>query len=83
RLFPYRSAPSPPPPLFLAPGPPPADPLPPQGPAPSRVSQVVCESSLVLGPRPPPDGLHLALVPSRHPRPFPVSPCPSLRSSLG
>ncbi|CAI7813508.1 unnamed protein product, partial [Closterium sp. NIES-53] len=40
RLFPYRSAPSPPPPLFLAPGPPPVDPLPPQGPAPSRVSQV-------------------------------------------
>ncbi|CAI7734963.1 unnamed protein product [Closterium sp. NIES-53] len=31
RLFPYRSAPSPPPPLFLAPGPPPVDPLPPQG----------------------------------------------------
>ncbi|CAI7794718.1 unnamed protein product [Closterium sp. NIES-54] len=40
RLFPYRSAPSPPPPLFLAPGPPPVDPLPPQGPAPLRVSQV-------------------------------------------
>ncbi|CAI7848939.1 unnamed protein product [Closterium sp. NIES-54] len=40
RLFPYRSAPSPPPPLFLAPGPPPVDPLPPQGPAPSRVSKV-------------------------------------------
>ncbi|CAI7865939.1 unnamed protein product [Closterium sp. NIES-53] len=34
-LFPYRSAPSPPPLLFLAPGPPPIDPLPPQGPAPS------------------------------------------------
>ncbi|CAI7884250.1 unnamed protein product [Closterium sp. NIES-54] len=31
RLFPYRSAPSPPPPLFLAPSPPPGDPLPPQG----------------------------------------------------
>ncbi|CAI7881305.1 unnamed protein product [Closterium sp. NIES-54] len=31
RLFPYRSAPSPPPPLFLAPSPPPIDPLPPQG----------------------------------------------------
>ncbi|CAI7929593.1 unnamed protein product, partial [Closterium sp. NIES-54] len=31
RLFPYRSAPSPPPPLFLAPSPPPVDPLPPQG----------------------------------------------------
>ncbi|CAI7831848.1 unnamed protein product, partial [Closterium sp. NIES-54] len=40
RLFPYRSAPSPPPPLFLAPAPPPVDPLPPQGPAPSGVSQV-------------------------------------------
>ncbi|CAI7801060.1 unnamed protein product [Closterium sp. NIES-53] len=38
--FPYRSAPLPPPPLFLAPGPPPVDPLPPQGPAPSGVSQV-------------------------------------------
>ncbi|CAI7868502.1 unnamed protein product [Closterium sp. NIES-53] len=40
RLFPYRSAPPPPPPLFLAPDPPPVDPLPPQGPAPSGVSQV-------------------------------------------
>ncbi|CAI7774068.1 unnamed protein product [Closterium sp. NIES-54] len=40
RLFPYPSAPSPPPPLFLAPGPPPVDPLPPQGPAPSGVSYV-------------------------------------------
>ncbi|CAI7855986.1 unnamed protein product, partial [Closterium sp. NIES-53] len=40
RLFPYRSAPPPPPPLFVAPGPPPVDPLPPQGPAPSGVSQV-------------------------------------------
>ncbi|CAI7789312.1 unnamed protein product, partial [Closterium sp. NIES-53] len=39
-LFPYRSAPTPPPPLFLAPGPPPVDPLSPQGPAPSGVSQV-------------------------------------------
>ncbi|CAI7830029.1 unnamed protein product [Closterium sp. NIES-54] len=39
-LFPYRSAPPPPPPLFIAPGPPPVDPLPPQGPAPSGVSQV-------------------------------------------
>ncbi|CAI7847383.1 unnamed protein product, partial [Closterium sp. NIES-54] len=34
RLFPYRSAPLPPPPLFFAPGPPPVDPLP------SGVSQV-------------------------------------------
>ncbi|CAI7770050.1 unnamed protein product, partial [Closterium sp. NIES-54] len=40
RLFPYRTAPQPPPPLFLAPGPPPVDPLPPQGPAPSGDSQV-------------------------------------------
>ncbi|CAI7899859.1 unnamed protein product, partial [Closterium sp. NIES-53] len=40
RLFPYRSAPPPPPPLFLAPDPPPVDPLPPQGPAPSGVSQI-------------------------------------------
>ncbi|CAI7922340.1 unnamed protein product [Closterium sp. NIES-54] len=39
-LFPYRTAPLPPPPLFFAPGPPPVDPLPPQGPAPSAVSQV-------------------------------------------
>ncbi|CAI7894218.1 unnamed protein product [Closterium sp. NIES-54] len=40
RLFPYRAAPLPPPPLFLAPSPPLVDPLPPQGPAPSGVSQV-------------------------------------------
>ncbi|CAI7767181.1 unnamed protein product [Closterium sp. NIES-53] len=39
-LFPYRTAPLPPPPLFLAPGTPPVDPLPPQGPAPLGVSQV-------------------------------------------
>ncbi|CAI7786375.1 unnamed protein product [Closterium sp. NIES-54] len=39
-LFPYRTAPLPPPPLFLAPGPPPVDLLPPQGPAPSGVSKV-------------------------------------------
>ncbi|CAI7900737.1 unnamed protein product [Closterium sp. NIES-54] len=38
RLFPYRSAPSPPPPLFLAPGPPPVDPLLSQGAAPSAAS---------------------------------------------
>ncbi|CAI7853121.1 unnamed protein product [Closterium sp. NIES-54] len=48
RLFPYRSAPLPPPPLFLAPGPPPVDPLPPQGPAPLGVSRV----------DPPPDAVH-------------------------
>ncbi|CAI7877061.1 unnamed protein product [Closterium sp. NIES-53] len=40
RLFPYRSVPPPPVPLFLAPDPPPLDPLPPKGPAPSGVSQV-------------------------------------------
>ncbi|CAI7895123.1 unnamed protein product [Closterium sp. NIES-53] len=40
RFFPYRTASLPPPPLFLAPGPPPVDPLPPEGPAPSSVSQV-------------------------------------------
>ncbi|CAI7924364.1 unnamed protein product [Closterium sp. NIES-53] len=40
RLFPYRTASLPPPQLFLAPGPPQVDPLPPQGPAPSGVSQV-------------------------------------------
>ncbi|CAI7895345.1 unnamed protein product [Closterium sp. NIES-53] len=40
RLFPYHSAPLPPLPLFLALGPPPVDPLPPQGLAPSGVSQV-------------------------------------------
>ncbi|CAI7923510.1 unnamed protein product [Closterium sp. NIES-53] len=39
-LFPYRAAPLPTPPLFFAPGPPPVDPLPPQGPAPSGMSQV-------------------------------------------
>ncbi|CAI5929252.1 unnamed protein product [Closterium sp. NIES-64] len=40
RLFPYRTAPLPPPPLFLTPGAASADPLPPQGAAPSGVSQV-------------------------------------------
>ncbi|CAI7784723.1 unnamed protein product [Closterium sp. NIES-54] len=40
RLFPYRSAPPPLPPFFFAPVPPPVDPLPPQGPAPSGVSQL-------------------------------------------
>ncbi|CAI7810794.1 unnamed protein product [Closterium sp. NIES-53] len=39
-LFPYRSAPPLQLPLFLAPGPPLVDPLPPKGPAPSGVSQV-------------------------------------------
>ncbi|CAI7787414.1 unnamed protein product, partial [Closterium sp. NIES-53] len=40
RLFPYRTASPPPPPLFLAPGSPLVDPLHPKGPAPSGVSQV-------------------------------------------
>ncbi|CAI5966316.1 unnamed protein product [Closterium sp. NIES-64] len=40
RLFPYRTPSLPQPLLFLVPGPPPVDPLPPQGPAPSGVSQV-------------------------------------------
>ncbi|CAI5483776.1 unnamed protein product [Closterium sp. Yama58-4] len=40
RLFPYRTAPLPPPPLFLTPGAAVVDPLPPQGPATSGVSQV-------------------------------------------
>ncbi|CAI5977969.1 unnamed protein product [Closterium sp. NIES-64] len=40
RPFPYRTPSLPPPPHFLVPGPPPVDPLPPQGPAPSGVSQV-------------------------------------------
>ncbi|CAI7821198.1 unnamed protein product [Closterium sp. NIES-54] len=40
RLFPYCIASLPPLPLFLAPGTPPVDPFPPQGPAPSSVSQV-------------------------------------------
>ncbi|CAI7872659.1 unnamed protein product [Closterium sp. NIES-53] len=40
RLFPYRTAPLPPPPLFLNPSAPSVDPLPPQGPAPSGVSHV-------------------------------------------
>ncbi|CAI5934760.1 unnamed protein product [Closterium sp. NIES-64] len=40
RLFPNRTAPLPPPPLFHAPGATVVDPLPPQGAAPSGVSQV-------------------------------------------
>ncbi|CAI7788494.1 unnamed protein product [Closterium sp. NIES-53] len=40
RLFPYRTASLPPPPLFLAPSNPPVDPLPPQGRALSGVSQL-------------------------------------------
>ncbi|CAI7744740.1 unnamed protein product [Closterium sp. NIES-54] len=53
RLFPYLSTPPPPPALFLAPGPPPVDPLPPQGPAPSGVSQV--------DPLPGPAPVHVAV----------------------
>ncbi|CAI5968188.1 unnamed protein product [Closterium sp. NIES-64] len=40
RLFPYRTPSLPPPPLFLVPGPPPVDPLPPKSLAHSSVSQV-------------------------------------------
>ncbi|CAI7778785.1 unnamed protein product [Closterium sp. NIES-53] len=40
RLHPHVSSPLSPPPLFLVPCPPPIDPLPPQGPAPSGLSQV-------------------------------------------
>ncbi|CAI5958944.1 unnamed protein product, partial [Closterium sp. NIES-65] len=40
RLFLYHTPSLPPPPLFLVPGPPLVDPLPPQGPSPSGVSQV-------------------------------------------
>ncbi|CAI7790619.1 unnamed protein product [Closterium sp. NIES-53] len=43
----------------------------------------LCEGSLVLGPRPPPDSLRLALVLFRRSRPFPLSPFPPLPSSLG
>ncbi|CAI7864320.1 unnamed protein product [Closterium sp. NIES-54] len=48
-LFPYHSAPLPPPPHFLAPGLPTVDPLPPQGPAPSGVSQVDPPSGAMPG----------------------------------
>ncbi|CAI7911136.1 unnamed protein product, partial [Closterium sp. NIES-54] len=58
-LFPYRSAPPPPPPHFLAPGPPAVDPLPPQGPAPSGVSQV--------DPLPGPAPVQVAVVSSAAP----------------
>ncbi|CAI7734075.1 unnamed protein product [Closterium sp. NIES-54] len=60
RLFPYRTPSLPHPPLFLVPGPPPVDPLPPQGPAPSGVSQVdavelvevTCDSGAAGGAEP-------------------------------
>ncbi|CAI7834763.1 unnamed protein product [Closterium sp. NIES-53] len=47
RLFPYQSAPLPPPPLFLAPSPPSVDPLPLPGPAPLSASQVDPLSGIV------------------------------------
>ncbi|CAI7744639.1 unnamed protein product, partial [Closterium sp. NIES-53] len=40
RLHPHTSSPLSPPSVFLVPGPPPVDPLPPQGPSPSGVSQL-------------------------------------------
>ncbi|CAI7838266.1 unnamed protein product, partial [Closterium sp. NIES-53] len=49
RLFPYRSAPLPPPPLFLVPVPPPVDPLPPQGPAPSGAARGAVSGGDVSG----------------------------------
>ncbi|CAI7773811.1 unnamed protein product [Closterium sp. NIES-54] len=58
RLFPYRTASLPPPPLFLAPGTPPVDPLPPLGPAPSGVVdsaepvEVAVNSSAARGAEP-------------------------------
>ncbi|CAI7797591.1 unnamed protein product [Closterium sp. NIES-53] len=48
RNFPYCSAHLPPPPLFLAPGPHPVDPLPHKGPAPSGISQVDPPPGVVL-----------------------------------
>ncbi|CAI7735670.1 unnamed protein product [Closterium sp. NIES-53] len=50
RLFPYRSAPSPPPPLFLAPGPPLVYTLLPQGPSPSGGAQLGGAGSEGSGP---------------------------------
>ncbi|CAI7877206.1 unnamed protein product [Closterium sp. NIES-53] len=49
RPFPYRTAPLPPPPLFLAPGPPPVDPLPPQGPAPSGAARGAASGGAASG----------------------------------
>ncbi|CAI5944538.1 unnamed protein product, partial [Closterium sp. NIES-64] len=48
RLFPYRTTPLPPPPLFLAPSPPPVDPLPTQGPAPSELLSLQVPGPAVL-----------------------------------
>ncbi|CAI7785571.1 unnamed protein product [Closterium sp. NIES-54] len=50
-LFPYRTALLPPPPLFLAPGTPPVDPLPPQSPAPSGVLSLRVRGVGVLSQR--------------------------------
>ncbi|CAI7904692.1 unnamed protein product [Closterium sp. NIES-54] len=58
-LFPYRSAPLPPPPLFLAPRPPPVDPLPPQGPAPSGAARGAASGDVEPG-RAEPGGAELA-----------------------
>ncbi|CAI7785708.1 unnamed protein product [Closterium sp. NIES-54] len=49
RLFPYHSAPSQPLPLFLAPGPPLVDPLPPQGGAPGTASGGAVSGGAVSG----------------------------------
>ncbi|CAI7830769.1 unnamed protein product [Closterium sp. NIES-53] len=48
-LFPYRNAPLPPPPLFLAPGPPPVDPLPLEGPAPSSAARGAASGGAASG----------------------------------
>ncbi|CAI7760812.1 unnamed protein product [Closterium sp. NIES-53] len=48
-LFPYRSAPPPPPSLFLAPSPPPVDPLPHQGPAPSGAARGAASGGVASG----------------------------------
>ncbi|CAI7745725.1 unnamed protein product, partial [Closterium sp. NIES-54] len=49
RLFPYRSAPPLPSPLFLASNPPPVDPLPPQGPAPSGAARGAASGGAASG----------------------------------
>ncbi|CAI7862358.1 unnamed protein product, partial [Closterium sp. NIES-53] len=59
RLFPYRTPSLPPPPLFLVPGPPPVDPLPPQGLAPSGGGKrgfflPACPTVARAAPPPPP-----------------------------
>ncbi|CAI7782167.1 unnamed protein product [Closterium sp. NIES-54] len=64
RLLPYRSAPPLPPTLFLTPGPPPIDPLPPQGPAPSGVSCYVMLSFSFtsVDPLPGTAPVHVAVI---------------------